>query len=154
MKLYVGEHPVQGDWYVFDGEEERENYRLARPYAGPFATEADATAYLNDKVRMISNRFVTVLRHWLTADEWNEMASRNAAEPDGASVCHSHDFCDANMAMHEAFTEVMGREPFLLDDGDDPVRVAQHDADIEMFNAAWEQAKPRLKSRIVWKVKQ
>ncbi len=53
----------------------------------------------------------------------------NRAEPD-RHICHSHDFCDANDVMIEAFTIVMGREPEC---GTTP----ECEADMETINAAW-----------------
>lgn len=73
----------------------------------------------------IAEKFVAILREWLTSDEWQEMRRRNANErhPD---VCHSHDFVDANMAMGEAF------EAFGLDSSED------------LWNEAWNIAMPAL----------
>jgi hypothetical protein len=56
----------------------------------------------------LARAFARVLRSWLTAKEWKEMRRRNAREED-SSVCHSHDFCDANMAMDEALQKLAGR---------------------------------------------
>ncbi len=39
-------------------------------------------------------------------------AQRNESDTD-EGVCHSHDFCDANMLMFDAFVGVFGREPEL-----------------------------------------
>lgn len=47
-----------------------------------------------------------------------------------ANACASHDHCDANVVMLEAFEERFGREPNL-------------DADTDLFNAAWEIARRR-----------
>lgn len=73
--------------------------------------------------------FCAVLREWLGADRVAEVVALNDAElnPD---VCHSLDFCDAHMTMLEAFEKVLGREPDVCDD-----------ADTDLFNAAWDEAK-------------
>ena len=95
----------------------------------------------------IADAFADVLRDWLTADQWAEMQARNVVYSDG--VCASHDFCDANMAMAEAFETVTGREPAFgydtLADGSpvDPAAAIQADADCDTWNAAWAIAKPR-----------
>jgi len=60
---------------------------------------------------------------------FEEMRRLNAVESNPA-ICHSHDFCDANMSMLEAFQYVMDRTARLSDQ-----------ADIDMINAAWEHAK-------------
>lgn len=50
-----------------------------------------------------------------------------------ATCCASHDFCDANMPMAEAFAAVMGR-PFVTETG-----IA--DDDLSLVNAAWDIAR-------------
>jgi hypothetical protein len=95
----------------------------------------------------IADAFAAVLRDWLTADQWSEMQSRNVGYSEG--VCASHDFCDANMAMAEAFETVTGREPAggydTLADGSpvDPAEEARAEADCVLWSAAWAIAKPR-----------
>jgi len=81
---------------------------------------------------VIATRYVTILTAWLTPEEWTEMRARNAADTD-SKVCHSHDYCDANMAMCEAFESVTGYTP----DGDNM-------DDATLWNAAWELAMPAL----------
>lgn len=49
-------------------------------------------------------RFTIVLSEWLTPSQFREMKALNALEPEGSKVCHSHDHCDANMAMLEAMS--------------------------------------------------
>lgn len=58
-----------------------------------------------------------------------EIIDRNKAR-DNPLVCASHDFCDANITMHEAFLEVMGRDPLEPLDG-------MSAADMETWNNAW-----------------
>jgi len=66
-----------------------------------------------------------VLRAWLKPWQWKEMRKRNAEEP-SPLVCHSHDFCDANMAMEAAW------ESFDL-----PSINADDQAQADLWNAAW-----------------
>lgn len=80
----------------------------------------------------LSAVFVAELRSYLTPYQWSEMQHRNANESN-PDICHSHDFCDANMAMIAAFETLMGRAPD-----------AGFECDAEMINAAWAAAKPRL----------
>ena len=56
-----------------------------------------------------AEKFVATLREWLTADEFAEMQRLNTAKTD-PNVCHSHDFCDANMAMLDALESFDGVE--------------------------------------------
>jgi hypothetical protein len=77
--------------------------------------------------------FVWTLKDWLTIPEWNDMARLNKTASPG--VCHSHDFCDANMAMIEAYADLLG---VPADDVDlsEPIRY--------LFNDAWSWAVPAL----------
>lgn len=49
----------------------------------------------------VARKFAAVLEAWLSPQDFAELRRRNAAETD-ANICHSHDFCDANMAMDAA----------------------------------------------------
>ena len=52
---------------------------------------------------IVAKAFADVLLAW-SKDEpgvWEKMLADNAAEND-KNICHSHDWCDANMAMDEA----------------------------------------------------
>lgn len=90
-------------------------------------------------------RFVEVLRQWSQdpavaerhgPDFWNQMLADNAAETH-KDVCHSHDWCDANMAMDAAF-RFYGLDP--LPD----VSSAEAARMMNLWNAAWESAMPAL----------
>lgn len=59
----------------------------------------------------IAKAFSAVLNRWLSADEWTQLIDRNMSEAKQAGECYSHDYCDANMAMDEAFRVVLGRAP-------------------------------------------
>jgi len=65
------------------------------------------------------------------------------------SICHSHDYCDANEAMLIAFEEIFGRELCLswetgaTTEGD-TCTMEQVEADMEQVNAAWDLAKKNL----------
>lgn len=49
----------------------------------------------------LARKFSEVLLEWCGPKELKAMNARNILEKD-KSVCHSHDFCDANLAMIEA----------------------------------------------------
>lgn len=79
----------------------------------------------------IAETFARRLGDILTANEWAEMRRVNVDhESDG--VCASHDYCDANMPMADAFEEVIGREPEPADE-----------ADAALWSRAWDIAKAR-----------
>lgn len=81
------------------------------------------------QVTAIATAFATRLMREVGPLKMAEIARLNAAEGN-PNVCHSHDFCDANMPMSEAFEDVTGREP-------DP----SSDADARLWDAAWAQAR-------------
>lgn len=68
----------------------------------------------------------------LTRSEFREVCHRNKCEPAGSSVCHSHDYCDANVLMGEAWEEMFGR-PFPMGE--------VTDEDAALWNDAWAIAK-------------
>ena len=81
------------------------------------------------QILKLARMFSSTLRDWLTKTEMKTVIARNAAEKD-PNVCHTQDFCDANMAMADAFEKLFGREP---DTGTD--------ADSFAWNRAWDRAK-------------
>lgn len=50
----------------------------------------------------LARSFARALRHEVGRKSYHEIVRLNAAETD-PSICHSHDFCDANMAMLSAW---------------------------------------------------
>lgn len=49
----------------------------------------------------VADKFREIIRDWHTPEQVETIDLRNRFEED-PGVCHSHDFCDANMAMMEA----------------------------------------------------
>lgn len=80
----------------------------------------------------IAAAFANVLSGWLTEEQWAEMQALNAIEPAGSDICHSHDFCDANMAMHEAMAS-LGVDVDRDWAGDDEM--------CALWNASWDHAR-------------
>ena len=76
----------------------------------------------------VADRFAEILRGWLTANQWKEMQRRNAAETK-QDICHSHDFCDANVAMDQALRDL----GVVIAD-------ALTDEQTQLWNAAWNNA--------------
>ncbi len=58
-------------------------------------------------VKKLARAFSKRLRRVLTPAEMREVIERNKSAPPG--VCASHDFCDANEVMADAFKDVYGR---------------------------------------------
>ena len=53
-------------------------------------------------------------------------------------TCATHDYCDANMVMDEAFHKVLGRGMYLIKES---ATEEQKQADTDLWNAAWTLAK-------------
>lgn len=102
------------------------------------ATAPLPDARLHLKLDRLAVDFTRTLKRWLPLRDLREVRRRNKAETE-ANICHSHDFCDANMAMHEAFIRVFKRNP--LDDRGDEGGMSE--ADTAIWNAAWDLAKRR-----------
>lgn len=79
-------------------------------------------------IAKIAMLFSYELRRALDECELKIVVFENEREKNPA-ICHSHDFCDANMLMHSAFVAVVGHEPDLMND------------DLNIWNAAWDLAK-------------
>ena len=75
----------------------------------------------------LAERFLVRLTEELGETTYREACVRNAQEPT-PGICHSHDFCDANMVMLAAFQDVGLDVPDA--DSDDQT----------LWNASWEMA--------------
>ena len=60
------------------------------------------SADMTSTVQSIVLEFSQSLRSYLTPEQMVEVVQRNRAETH-PNICHSHDFCDANMFLHEVF---------------------------------------------------
>lgn len=83
----------------------------------------------NELVTAIAHRFAGNLLNDIGMNNLRTVIELNAAEPN-AMVCHSHDFCDANMPMAAAFESIVGRAPIDTESAEDA----------SLWNAAWEHA--------------
>lgn len=86
-------------------------------------------------VAALAHAFLRELRATIGAKRMAEVARLNAAERD-PGVCHSHDFCDANMVMDDAFRSVVGRGSRVSS-----VR------DAILWTRAWNLAKEAMRSK-------
>ena len=84
---------------------------------------------VTEQEAVLAFTFTEVLGEWLTDDQFDEMRRRNVSPEYADGACASHDFCDANMAMLEAFKRVVGRAPDLAED-----------ADVNLWDNAWNEA--------------
>lgn len=75
----------------------------------------------------LSVNFSKILNEWLTQEEITSINQLNSTQEYLESdSCASHEFCDSNQAMVEAFEKVYNREP--------DTRI---DSDVEIINQAW-----------------
>lgn len=50
-------------------------------------------------------------------------------------ICYSHNYCDANMVMFDAFTNIIGREPEIS---------MENDTDLRIMSEAWNRATEKV----------
>jgi hypothetical protein len=94
------------------------------------------------KVAALAGAFADVVHEWTTPAELEEVKRLNRTEYANSSICATHDFFDANEAMAEAFRRIFGRAIWLpcdVEEGLCPENEA--DLDLQLWNAAWDQAK-------------
>ncbi len=84
--------------------------------------------------QVLAAEFCRQMHEQLCATHMEEVVLLNAQETNPL-VCHSHDFCDANVVMFEAFTEVCDA-PEDDEDFDISDQVV-----LDLMNAAWSIAK-------------
>lgn len=80
--------------------------------------------------------FCKLLREELSAEQMKEVIQRNLDESSDA-ICHSHDFCDANVVMADA-CEALGIE--ILFPADEPAEDLLQ-TQCNLWNEAWSLAK-------------
>lgn len=73
----------------------------------------------------LAESFAELLEEALSPVRYERVLRLNAKDSD-FRICHSHDFCDANEVMAEAFKRTTGAEIDL-----------QSDEDNALWNAAW-----------------
>lgn len=90
----------------------------------------------NRETVRLAEAFADAIWHEIGADNYAEVFRRNLAETDSC-VCHSHDFCDPNQVMLDAFELAFGREAEFSGDGEGD--------DMPTVRAAWQLWDPRGK---------
>ena len=85
------------------------------------------TEVVISETELLAKMFAHKLTEDLGRDVIADIIQSNLEETSG--VCHSHDHCDSNMVMAEAFREVFGRDS-------DPAS----DEDARIWSEAWEEA--------------
>lgn len=127
--------PTASDWMIgsYDGEG---GFRYTRGSESREVQMGDGFYSVQPVfAQHIARVFSRILREHLHDDDLSRVIKRNHKEraPD---VCHSHDFCDANMLMNEAYCRIMGLSEDDGFDANDPQQAA-------LWNDAWALAKDR-----------
>ena len=90
----------------------------------------------------LAEQFCVILNGWLTPEQMNHVVDSNriARITGDFGVCHSHDFCDANQAMLDAWEWMFGKDevPAIIEAG---TGNAEQERDNKLWNAAWSLAK-------------
>ena len=130
--MKIEEHLEHIDAHVFTGDQLHDVEMRAKFQWYLDRWQREMRALDNDIVDQLTEQFVTVLKEWTTPEDFAEMQRLNAAETN-PSICHSHDFCDANMAMYEAFTTL----GFTATCDVEAVESSEYAASQALWNAAW-----------------
>lgn len=99
--------------------------------------ELYAPVQLKQNPEILGKAFAADLLDYLGAKKFAEVCKRNDLET--TDCCHSHDFCDANMVMLNAYCRLTG-----TDENDVDIEAA-----CELFNDAWDYARAYLLTRKV-----
>lgn len=91
----------------------------------------------------LAKAFAKVLKEWLSDEEMAAVVATNKADGYDASTCASHDFCDANMAMDEAYKKIYPEfDKAAWDDNDKTEGLGKlWDKHTDLWNEAWDLAK-------------
>lgn len=84
------------------------------------------------KIDALAVEFCDAMRKALTPEQMRQVVERNDTETD-PGVCHSHDFCDANIVLHEVF----------MRHGIDSTKEDAPSAWVDLWNRTWDLAKAR-----------
>lgn len=92
----------------------------------------------------LATEFLKRLQKCIGKRKFREACQLNAEEV-SADVCHSHDYCDANMVMDAAFKKLAKRSiwmPYDFEEGN--CTEAEHDIDFRMWNMSWDMATKQM----------
>ncbi|WP_262267192.1 MULTISPECIES: hypothetical protein [Microvirga] len=116
----------------------------ARQDPGNMWTKATIPLQKDNDLLPLDHRVAAVFTYLLAEGIRGKMAEvvrRNGVEQN-RDVCHSHDFCDANMVMASAMAYVLGRPTWMPFDWEKGrCTEAEHEADMALWGRAWDLAK-------------
>jgi len=85
---------------------------------------------MNVSIETLAKEFSQSLKSALSSEEMNDLVKKNQSEKI-PGICHSHDYCDANMVLHKVF---MKHGMDIADEGG-------RERWGEMWDSAWNLAK-------------
>jgi hypothetical protein len=86
------------------------------------------------KITELAKAFSEILQKEIGDDNIQQAAKLNLKEK-SSGICHSHDYCDANMVMAEAMDKVLG-----VNMEKDYPDMIQNETIVGIWNAAWSEA--------------
>lgn len=92
--------------------------------------------YTDADINNVAKEFSRVLYQWLGIEKMNAVVESN----DKQEGCATHEHCDSNMAMNEAFVRILDRTFTFASDNTGDERDKQNTRDTNLFNAAWSLA--------------
>lgn len=95
---------------------------------------------MKNEIELIADKFSELLLAEIGADNLRLVNKRNTTQ-EYAGACASHDFCDANIVMDEAFRTVKGIT--IDENSDEYFEVMQEDANMVLWEKAWNKAKEK-----------
>lgn len=101
---------------------------MSKTYTGLSDMETNQKTEFPALKESLARKFSAIMRDWLTPQQMAEVIRLNKTEA-YLGACATHNYCDSNMAMAEAFESVIGREPDV-----------SSDSDCDMWNHAWDIA--------------
>lgn len=90
---------------------------------------------MNPTTDILAQEFSVALKTELPVGEMQEIVRRNREESD-PRICHSHDFCDANVVLHEVFMK------YGMDVADE--------GGVEKWGALWNETWSKAKAAEFW----
>lgn len=87
---------------------------------------------MSPTIETLAREFSQGLHDYLPPEQMREVIERNRSET-VPGICHSHDFCDANMILYDVFKKY----------GMDPVAEGGVDQLGELWDQAWNLAKSK-----------